>query len=76
MHAWPICADFAAIKPSALISFGGGRWNALARRWLGRRIVWTPWIVTGGSGELSPSLMFLPVLFCRVTLPGHAAWTV
>ena len=74
MHAWRICAGFAAIKPSGQISSGFGRWNFLVRRWVGRRIACKLWIVTGESKGLSPTLMFLPVLFCRVILPGPAVW--
>lgn len=36
-HAWPICAGFAVIKPSALISSGVGRWNTLAGALFARR---------------------------------------
>ena len=75
-HAWPFCKGFVAIKPSALISAGAGRSNALATRWLGRRTVFATLRSTGASTGLLRSLMCLPVRCCQVTLPGHAAWTV
>ena len=75
-RAWRICAGFAAIKASGQISSGLGLSSALARRWLGHRTVCTPWIDTGGSRGLSPTLMFLPLLCCRVTQPGPAVWMV
>ena len=75
-HAWPICAGFVAIKPWGQISSGFGRWNVLARHWVGRRIVCKLWIVTGESKGLPLTLMFLPVLCCRVIQPGPAAWMV
>ena len=72
--AWLICAAFAAIKRSALISSGVGRSNAWARRWPGRRTVYATLSVTGPSTELLRSLMCLLVPFCRVILVGLLAW--
>ena len=74
--AWLICAGFAATKPSALISSGGGRSNAWARCWLGRRTVCATLSVTGSSTGLLRSLTCLLVPFCRVILIGLLAWTI
>ncbi len=68
--AWLICAGFAATKPSALISSGGGRSNAWARRWLGRRTVCATLSVTRSSPGLLRSLTCLLVPFCLVVLIG------
>ena len=74
--AWLICAGFAATKSSALISSGGGRSNAWARRWLGRRTVCATLSVTGSSTGLLRSLTCLLVPFCRVILIGLVAWMI